>query len=233
MKNTDLLYTAMRDFTNTRRENRETFLRTKRSLEDYKGSKKYDEDLAKAMKVRTDADAVAREACNRIVKEAIDAMYKKNNSRSVTPPTDEQIRILTVAKMIQKPTKPMLDSIARSLEGNSLALTALYNIAHEAWKDDPNILERFVTRYDTMATKELSVDDVNSIIKELYKSCGEIMNGTGANRVREMGAARSSKIFGGTYDPDDLPQEEPYLTGQDFYSKTIGGNFDLFSAAVN
>lgn len=232
MTNTDRLYTAMRDFTNTRRENRETFLRTKKRLEGYKGSKQYDEDIKKAMKIRTDADEIARQACKKVVDETLNDMVKKNGTRGLTPPTEEQIRILTVAQMLKKPSKPTLDAIANSLGGNALALSALNDIAREAYKDDPDILARYTSNYAAKATEEMTAGDVHAAIRSLGKSCGDIMKSS-VKKAAEIAKENHTRLYGGTYDPDDLPQEEPYMTERDFYNRTISANYDLFAKAVN
>lgn len=235
MTNTDRLYTAMRDFTNTRRENREKFLRVKKSLEGYKGSKQYDEEIKKAMKIRQDADEVARKDCKRIVDEALADMVKVNSSRGVTPPSDEMIRILTVARMIKKPSMKTLDAIANSLDGNALALAALTDIGREAWKDDPAAIHHleFVRNYGVMATKGYDPENAQKVITDLGRACGEIMRGSGAKRAAELAASNHARRFGGTYDPDDLKQEEPYMTERDFYNRTLNVDYDLFAKAVN
>ena len=235
MTNTDRLYTAMRDFTNTRRENREIYLRKKKSLEGYKGSEGYQKDLDAAMKIRKEADEVARVACQKIVDEALADMVKKNRSRGVTPPTDEMIRILTVARMMKKPSFPTLDAIANSLGGNALALAALTDIGREAWKDDPAVIHHmeFTRNYSAMATDEMGASAAHDAIKALGKSCGEIMRGSGAKRAAELAASNHARIYGGKYDPDELNQEEPYMTERDFYNRTLSVDYDLFAKAVN
>lgn len=235
MTNSDRLYTAMRDFTNTRRENREIYLRKKRQLESYKGSEGYQKDLDAAMKIRKDADEAARIACKKVVDEALAAMDKVNSSRGVTPPSDEMIRILTVARMIKKPSMKTLDAIANSLEGNALALAALTDIGREAWKDDPAVIHHieFAHNYGTMAAKGYDAEKVHNAIVHLGKACGEIMRGSGAKRAAELAASAHARQFGGKYDPDDLKQEEPYMTEREFYDRTIGVDYDAFTKAVN
>ena len=234
MTNTDRLYTAMRDFTNTRRENREEYLRKKKSLEAYKGSAGYEKDLNAARKVREDKDAAARAICKKDVDAALQAMQKANNKRGLAAPTEEHVRILQVAQMLKKPTKSTLDAIANSLGGNALALAALTDIAHEAWAGDANALERYTMNYNAQATEEMSTQSAEDAIRSLAKTCGQIMNGSGANRVAEMGKAHNERIYGAHYDPDDLPQEKPYMTESDFYSRELAGaNYSLFAKAVN
>ena len=243
MANTDRLYEALRAFTDKRIENRDAYLRRKKSLEEYKGSAGYQKDLDAAMKIRKDADDAARKECQRIVDEALADMAKKNASRTFEAPTDEQIRLLTVAGMIKKPSRETLDTIANSLGGSPLALAALTSIAKEAWKDDTNGTSKYVPHYEA-AAGEYTADSVRSIIKGLRDRCTRIMNGSGASLVREEMAKVHQTRYGGEYDADELPQEKPYTSKSDFYSRELGmmfsanGNgvavdYDRFSKAVD
>ena len=167
MKNTEYLYNAMREFTDARRENRRIYLEKKQKLDAYKGSHGYDEDLKRAMEQRNEADAEARAKCEKIVDSALNLMASVNGKRKLTAPTAEMVNILTVAKMLKQPTKPTLDAIANSLDGNALALAALTDIAKEAWKDDPNRLAQFTRNYSSQATAELGAEDTHLAIKAL------------------------------------------------------------------
>lgn len=233
MKNTEYLYNAMREFTDARRENRRIYLEKKQKLDTYKGSQGYDEDLKRAMEQRNEADAEAKAKCEKTVNSALNLMASVNGKRKLTAPTAEMVNILTVARMLKKPAKPTLDSIANSLGGNALALAALNDIAQDAWKDDPNRLAQFTRNYSALATNELGAETAHLAIKDLGKRCADIMNGTGANRIREMTADHAKRIHGANYDPDDLPQEAPYTSERDFYQRELSADYDLFSAAVN
>lgn len=233
MSNTDRLYFAMRDFTDKQRENRDKFIKRKKDLEKYRGSEGYQRNLDEAIEIRKKADDEARKECEKIVEETIADMIKKNQSRKLEAPTDEQIRFLTVAQMMEKPSKTALDSIANSLGGNGLALAALSTIARKAWKDDPDIMNRWVPRYEEMATDNLSMEYVSSMIQNLRSNCARILQSNGANPIRAEIAERHARQYGGVADPDDLPAREPYQTESDFYNRELGGNYGLFAKAVN
>lgn len=234
MRNTERLFNAMKDFTDKRRANRETFLKKKNSLRSYQGSAGYQKDISAAMKIRNDADEEARKECEKIVNEVLSDMLKKNGERKIEAPTDEQVRILTVAQMLKKPSKAALDSIANSLDGNALSLAALTDIAREAWKDEPNVIDTYITNYEQYAARALSAQVVTEAIAELRGVCSVIRKGSGANRIREYGAEYHVKHYGAEYDPDELPQEEPYTTEREFYKRELNGvDYDLFAAAVN
>lgn len=234
MTNTDYLYQAIKTFTDTRRDNRRIYLERKKQLDAYKGSQGYNNDLEAAMEKRKAADAEARKKCEETVNAALNLMAAVNGKRKLSAPTTEMVNILTVARMLKQPTKPTLDAIANSLDGNALALAALTDIAKEAWKDDPNRLAQFTRNYSAQATAELGAEDTHLAIKALGSRCAAIMNSTGANRARELGADLAKRIHGQVYDPDELPQEEPYTSERDFYQRElVSVNYDLFKAAVN
>lgn len=242
MTNTDKLYEAVKTFTDKRRENREAYLRRKKSLEGYRGSAGYQKDLDAAMKIRKDADAVAREECKKVVEETIEEMYKKNRSRTFEAPTEEQIRLLTVAGMIKKPSRETLDTIANSLGGSPIVLAALTSIAKEAWGNDEK--GKYIPNFEAQATEGYTAESTAAMIRGLHDKCMDIMSGSGANMIREQLAALHQKHHGGSVDVDTLPQEEPYTSKSDFYKRELGlyfgtnGNatpidYALFSKAVD
>lgn len=233
MTNTDRLYVAIRDFTVARSTHRTEFLKKKNGLERYKGSVHYAEELQAARKAREDADAAARDICKKDVNEALQAMQKANSKRGLTAPTAEQVHILEVLTMMQKPPKSTLDAAANSMGGNALALAALSDIARKAYSDEPAALDRLTTNYSSRATTELGVESTLQAIKELAKTCGEIMNSSGANRKAVMGKEFNARAHGLEYDLDSLPQEKPYETEREFYNRELNVDYDLFKAAVN
>lgn len=234
MSRTFDVYDAMSDFRKAQIASRETFLQKKKSLERYIGSPAYTEDLKKIQDERNQANAAARAACKAKIDPIFKAMHEANSKRRITAPSEDAVRILTVVKMIKKPSKVFMDSVANSLEGNALALAALDAIMHDAWKDEPNRLERIIPNYsDGRVAKELNPQVVAEAINDLQRTCNRILDGSGANRIREMGADRSQRVHGGQYDPDELPQEPEYASEQDFYKREGSANYALFAAAVN
>ena len=135
MGNTERLYRAMKEFTEKQNENREIYLRKKKSLEGFKGSARYQKDLDEAMKIRKDADKLARERCSRIVNETLEDMQKKNATRGVKAPSEEMIRILTVAKEAWKGDENALErygmnygALATEEIGTQTALNAIQDL---------------------------------------------------------------------------------------------------------
>lgn len=234
MSRTFDVYDAMNDFRKAQIASRETFLQKKKSLDRYIGSPAYAEDLKKLRQERDKANAEARAKCKARIEPVFKAMHEANSKRRITAPSEDAVRILTVVKMIKKPSKVFMDSVANSLEGNALALAALDAIMHDAWKDEQNRLERAIPNYsEGRVAKELNPQVVAEAINDLQRTCNRILDGSGANRIREMGADRSQRVHGGQYDPDELPQEPEYASEQDFYKREGPANYALFAAAVN
>lgn len=232
MTNTDSLFHAMSDFRTAQRRNVERYLEQKKRLERYKGSAGYDKDLKKIQEELNQANASAGAICRGKIDTIFKCMLSANAKRGVTAPSDDMIRILTAARMIKKPTKTMLDSIAVSLNGNALALLALEDIEKEAWSDDPT---HRCTSYSAQATGELSTPAAEKAITALQKRCYAILNGTGANRARELYAEHSLKTGGIQYDPAELPREDDWTGERDFLRRelSMGYDPDLFQSAVN
>lgn len=231
MTNTDSIYRTMQVFTDTRRENRRIYLERKRELDAYQGSDGYQREMARAKEKREAADAAARAECQRKADVFLKAMATANGKRKLSPPTADMVQALTVLQMLKHPSLATLDQAANALSGNGLALAALTDLAREAWKDVPDV---YIPNYADKATAELDGETVNKAIRDLGHRCQEIMNSSGADRVRERGADRNMRVNGAPYDPDELPQEPPYDSERDFYQRELSWiNFDLFQKAVN
>lgn len=234
MTNTFALYDAMSDFRKAQIASRETYLQKKKRIDPYAGSTGYEDDLKKIREERNQANAAACAACKAKIDPIFKAMHEANAKRGITAPSEEAIRILTAVKMLEKPSKTFLDVVANSLEGNGLALAVLDQIARGAWENDPDPNKRWTPSYEaSSAAKELNPQYAAKAIKALQASCNEILNGSGANRVRERGADRNMRVHGMAYDPDDLPQEQEYLSEKDFYKREGFADYELFAAAVN
>jgi hypothetical protein len=234
MKNTEYLYTAMNNFRKEQIHNREVYMGKKKNLDRYKGSSGYADDLKKIQKERDDANAAARAKYKETVDNAISCMRNANRKRKCTAPTEEQLRLLTAAKMLQKPSVGLLDSIANSMDGNAIGLAVLQDIATTAYQNDDNVLKKFHPNYAAMASTELTVPAADDAIKSLASTCERIMTGSGVSRVRELGLKRNKEMYGMDYDPDDYPQEPEYSSEKDFYDRELKWtDYALFAAAVN
>ncbi len=230
MDNAYYLYEAMAEFRRCQIANRAKYLEKKKSLDKYTGSVGYADDLKKIQEERNQANAAARAACKAKIEPIFNNMREANAKREITAPSEEAIRILTAVKMLPQPSRSLADCVANSLGGNALALACLDQIMRDAWKDDYVSVPSYSTG---RAAKELDPQIVAETINGLQRTCNEILDGTGANRIREMGADRNKRVHGGQYDPDELPQEPEYASEADFYKREGHVDYSLFAAAVN
>lgn len=230
MSRTFDLYDAMNEFRRAQIANRETYMQKKKRLEAYKGSAGYAEDMKKIREERDKANAAARAACRAKIDPLFKSMHEANAKRKIEAPSEEHIRILTVASMLVKPSKSLMGCIANSLDGNSLSLAALDSICGKAW----DLPATGAPIYSTgRAAKELNPQAAADAINSLQRTCNEILEGSGANRIREMSADRNMRVHGGQFDPDDLPQEPEYVSERDFYQREGCADYALFAASVN
>ena len=215
------LYEAMNQFRKSQIANRETYLEKRKKLEKYRGSVGFENDLQKIRDERDKANASARAECAAKIGPIFEAMHEANAKRRVTPPTEEAMRLLSAVKMLKKPSKEFLDSVANSLNGEAFSLAILDDIAREAWSDEVEPRNRLVTNYSSTATNELTVSEVARAIDGLHKTCNAIIDSSGANLVRTMTAEMRKIRYGAHFDPDDLPQEPEYSDEKDFYDREI------------
>ena len=244
MDNAYYLYEAMNDFRKAQIANRGTYLQKKQQLDRYKGSVAYDDDLKKLREEREKANETASAICKEKIGPIFKAMFDANAKRRITAPSEEAIRILTAVSMMEKPSKSFMDCVANSLDGNPLCLAVLDDIARKAWSDE-NGSDRWTYSYSTgRAAQELDPGITAEAIKNLQKTCNEILSGSGANRIRAMNADLAKLRHGSQYDPDELPQEPEYASQQDFYDRELSHVFSknggmtsipyaLFVEAVN
>ena len=82
-----------------------------------------------------------------------------------------------------------------------------------------------MTTYDTQTA--------NQAIEQLGEACYSIIdNTTGASSVRLLAAEQHRRVHGGTYDPDEFPQEKGFEDEIDFYNQ-MNIPLSAFSAAVD
>lgn len=225
MNNTKLLYEAMKRFTDTRAKAREEYLRTVKPLERAKGTQYYNDAVRKATEARQQAVEAAKFECIASVNNALGLMREVATNRAMTPPTAEQLRILQLLKMRESVTPNELQAAAVAMMGNGTALQVLDDIAKKQGH-----LKR---GYSYMAKDGLSITEAEETICNLQKVCSAIIHGTGATKTATLSAEFNLRHNGRAYNPDDLPQDAPYASEQDFYARTISTPFDVLAQTVN
>ena len=226
MQNTTRLYEAINRYMTERAEAREEFALMQRRNEKARGSRLYDEALAEAKAKRerrvADAQTSTRQEMAAIVRD----MTKKAEAVKMTPPTDEQMRILSLLKMRDHLTQAELDSAAHSMDGNGAALGVLDELARKH--------EILVQPYSKLATAGLTAEQSKAAIRDIVNACNEIVSDkTGARRPALMAAEYHAHLYGSSFDADELAQEPLFENEADFYESVSPVSLALFSKAVD
>lgn len=226
MQNTTRLYEAINRFMMERSEAREEFLVMKRRYAKAAGSEYYTETMNEARKKRESRVDAAQAAARQEMAEIAQAMTEKADSIAMNPPTDEQLRILSLLKMRDKLTKGELDAAANGMKDNAAALAMLDELAAKN--------EILTTSYIRLAEGKLTADQSKNAIRSILSSCNQIIeNRTGANRAQAMQETYHAQIYGGNPDPDRFNQEPLFENEDSFYEKVSPVPLNLLSNAVD
>lgn len=226
MTNTAYLFSAMKQFTDKRTAARETYLQTMAKYEGAKGTPFYDEQRERALKARTDAVESIKNATAEIVDNALRVIRKSIAGRGMTPPTDEQLRILQLLQMRKNVTPGELYAAALSMNGNGACLQVLQEMAQDTGAPCPNLL--------SMATDGLPAAAAERAVKDLQEYCRMELNRESApTRAAILAAEHQQRINGTKFDPDELPQESPYESEKDFYSRILNMPLEVFAKTAN
>lgn len=129
--NTELYYAKMKEFQDKRAELTEAHDKKVKSLERFKGSKGYEEDLKKEND-RFEAEMTAlRDEYRPGLLTVIGGMMDAIGRRSVSAPTNDQVNLLNVLKMKKKVTLEECQRTAEAVKDNPIAVSVVTEIAHD------------------------------------------------------------------------------------------------------
>lgn len=129
--NTELYYAKMKEFQDKRAELTEAHDKKVKSLERFKGSKGYEEDLKKEND-RFEAELTAlRDEYRPGLLTVIGGMMDAIGRRSVSAPTNDQVNLLNVLKMKKKVTLEECQRTAEAVKDNPIAVSVVTEIAHD------------------------------------------------------------------------------------------------------
>lgn len=224
--NTTNLYRAVADFMTARSEAVEEYLLMTRRYASAKGSQMYTDKIDEAAKKRDKAISNAQSIAKREIRETLLAMVDKADKIKMQPPTEEQLRILQMLNLKERVTEAECVGAANAMEGNATALALVDELATKS-----GVLHIPFAR--SMAVKTYDPATARLAIKELAEACYEIVNNTtGASKVALLTKQRHQRQYGGTFDPYELPQEEPFKDESDFYEQ-MNIPLSAFSSAVD
>lgn len=222
MSLTTELFRALRDFDDTRRGNRDIFLRYKEARKQYRGSEGYNRDMKEAEEKRRRDDETARKEAVNTINSILRKMQENAGKRPLTPPTSEQLAILQVLSMRDTVSKAELDRASVNMAGNALALSALNGIAEKHFPMGH-------TNYASMAS-ELDTKRIDNLLRAVSARAGEILK----SPVKKSALTGARAQHGMVFDEDTLPQREPLTTERDFYRDAVPDEvYAEFESVVN
>ena len=102
-----------------------------KNLEQYKGSKGYDKEVAEIEKKRKEALVDFRNRQAKRFNEILDGMRESATSRPMIAPTPEELALLQTLKMRDKIGRDELEQAARTLKNSPVGLSVLNEIAEK------------------------------------------------------------------------------------------------------
>lgn len=224
--NTTNLYRAVADFMTARSEAIEEYLLMTRRYASAKGSQMYIDKMDEAAKKRDKAISNAQSIAKREIRETLLAMVDKADKIKMQPPTAEQVRLLQLLKMKDRLTEAECIGAANAMDGNTACLALVDELATKSGVLHTSFARSLTVKTYDPATARLA-------IKELADACYDIVNNTtGASKVALLTKQRHQRQYGGTFDPYELPQEEPFKDESDFYEQ-MNIPLSAFSSAVD
>lgn len=225
MKNTECLYNAMAKYQRARAAARDEYLQTMKRIETAKGSAFYTNEREKARRKRDEAVNVAQVDARHDVDHALNCMREAINGRKMVAPTDEQLRILQMLRLRDHVTKGELDAAANAMNGNYSALGVVDDVARA---------NGIPADYMGRATQTMDTDAALRFVGEVTQACARRINdAVGADRARQLEAARHVNKYGGAFDADDLPQERPYDGESDFFGRFTRVPYEVITKTLN
>lgn len=230
------LFDALRSFDNSRRANREEYLSFLKRQERFKGSEGYNKDKAAAAAKRQQADDAARKEAAEKIDACIKQMRENVGKMALVPPTAEQVNILQVLNMRTSMTRQQLDMAAQAMDGNSLCLSALNDIADKHFpktnvKGSP-MDSRYHSNYMKYA-RDLGGEAVESYVNSIVSACKDILKSPVQNAIVEH-ARMQRNMYGTEFDIDSLPQRKELTSERGFFGDIVPEeHYAKFMQAVN
>ena len=167
IRNSDLLFKKLLEFQNQRKEIVDNYDKRCAELERAKGSQYYTDELRRAEDTKNAALNALKAECRPIFDQTLQSMSEANRARGMTPPTDDELRLLQLLKMKERISETELEAAASTLKENPACLSVLTEIAHKQ-----GIMRGYMSY---AASKEMPVDVVADVIKGLTLSIRDFM----------------------------------------------------------
>lgn len=225
MKNTDLFFIRAKEFQGKRAGLVDAYEKKMQALEDTKGSRFFDDESKKAEEIKEEALKALKDEYNGYFRASLEAMSKANESRQMIPPTEEELRVLQMLKLKDKPTEAEFAAAANTLKGNPTCLSILTEMSHKAG---------YMRGYHSEA-KEMPVDVADETIKGLHSSLRDFMD-YDTTKAARLARAHKDNFYGVAPDAPALPKRRLFETKEecfDIVANISGDYLAAFCSAVD
>lgn len=130
MKNTERFYKRAKEFQDKRADIQKRYESNLKDLENKKGSSYYSLRLKEIEDEYTANIEALKAEYKPYFKTILSDMNDINDKRGITPPTDEELRLIQLLKLKEKITEKELEAAAVTLAGNDTCLSILTEMAH-------------------------------------------------------------------------------------------------------
>ena len=209
MKNTDRLYELAQEYQDKRKEILHAYDKGMTSIERLKGSPAYAEDAKKITNERDQEISKLKEVYKPKIDLYVSSMKRINSARGLTPPTEEELRLIQALKLKDNLTNTDLDLAAVTLEGNDLCISLLNELAAKAGH-----LRKYHAKSDTMPVKEAenAIDIIATEVSDFIEY--------DTSRIARIGAKHNQMLYG--QEPTSLAKRKEFDSKLSFYSVIAG-----------
>ena len=211
MKNTERLLQKVMDFQNERTNVLSEYERRMTALESAKGSKFYDDEKEKAINKRDVAMKKLKNDFFTATDSIMNDMLKVNNSRTVEPPSTEEMNLIQALMMREKVSDAEIDQVANTLK-TPLALSILQEVA---------VSNGYIKHINSPIDKELSVEKVNEMMKGLSHGLKDFAE-YDTRKAARLAQEHRANLYG-LVDADKapLPKRDKIINIEGFYSQVM------------
>ena len=223
MKHTDEFYNRAAEYQRKRADIVSEYETRLEKLETAKGSQYYIDEKETAEAKRDKELAALKKEYGNYFNAVLKAMQESNTGRTMTAPSDEELRLITALKMRESLTEQELVLAANKLKDNPACLSILQEIAHKQ-----GILRNFTS------AREMSIADTEKAIKALAAATSDFM-AYDTSRAARLAAEYQSRKYGTT---GREPQKRELFTDKESCFRELapglaGDTFSIFCAAVD
>lgn len=225
IKNTEVFFRKSMEFQEKRTKLVAEYEGKIKALEKYQGSKGYKKDMEKIQKDHREALEALQKEYRPTLMTIIDGMKDGLGRRKISPPTNEQLNLIHLLKMKKEVTSEDLDRVANMMDGNSVALGVIQEIAKEAG----------VRRSYMGLSSEMSSQTADEIIREMRVRTEDWLQHD-TKKAPRLANKYYSEMYGVTRPDHELPKRDTFSDADGCYAELAcldHEGLQMFSQAVD